>query len=128
MVFADLIDRESPEQEQTRLASAPAGSINHALSQLPVTIAEWPQDKLVELPWAAIKRFDGRIVVVVVPVAYSADATEHSPRRRFGGAWECVVVHSDHPAYPVGGHRLSIPAAEIARGREVFIEGTRPPF
>ncbi|MFK0244528.1 hypothetical protein ACIQUM_07505 [Amycolatopsis azurea] len=115
---------ESDEQERERLAEAPEGSSCHSLSQLPVTIREWPQDLIVALPWAALGRSDHH--VAVVPIRFSPASRPEGPgegllRKRYTGAWECVVVASDHPQYPIGGHRLSIPAAEIARGTKISI-------
>ncbi|GAA1114233.1 hypothetical protein [Nocardiopsis metallicus] len=117
---------ESAEQERKRLASAPAGSKTHALSTLPVTILQWPQDLLIELPWRAIGESEYR--VVVVPFQFRGEIEpavgrqrEPRPRKRHSGSWDCIVVASDHPAYPVGGYRLSIPAIEIVRGTQIFI-------
>ncbi|MFC4048307.1 hypothetical protein ACFOY4_01315 [Actinomadura syzygii] len=114
---------ETPEQEAARLAAAPEGSKNHDLSLLPVTIREWPQDLLIALPGTKHQ-------VVVVPFEFWPDAgttDEKRPRRRYSGSWVCAVVHSNHPDYPVGGHRILVPAAELARGARASIEGTRPP-
>ncbi|GAA1457490.1 hypothetical protein NE857_21810 [Nocardiopsis exhalans] len=117
---------ETAEQERERLASAPAGSKTHALSTLPVTILQWPQDLLIELPWRAIGESEYR--VVVVPFRFRAEIKpavgrqrEPRPRKRHSGSWDCIVVASDHPAYPVGGYRLSIPTIEIVRGTQIFI-------
>lgn len=117
---------ETAEQERKRLASAAAGSKTHALSTLPVTIFQWPQDLLIELPWRATGESEYR--VVVVPFQFRAETEpavgrqcEPRPRKRHSGSWDCIVVASDHPAYPVGGHRLSIPAIEIVRGTQIFI-------
>ncbi|MFD9602001.1 hypothetical protein [Streptomyces sp. NPDC059970] len=119
---------ETEDQEQARLAQAPEGSLNHYLSTLPVTIAEWPKDLLVELPWEP-PRTDQSFRVVVVPIEFRKDALpegveeEPLPRKRHSGSWMCVVVFSDHPSYPVGGFRIDVPAAEIARGRKVDLAG-----
>lgn len=117
---------ESPEQEQARLAQAPEGSKNHALSQLPVTIDAWPEDLVIELPWAEMGLYDEPHRVVVVPFRYNPDSRpegteEPLPQRRHSGWWDCIVVASTHPSYPVGGHRLSIPGAELARGKKIDI-------
>lgn len=105
---------ETAEQERARLASAAAGSKTHALSTLPVTILEWPQDLLIELPWRSTEESEYR--VVVVPFQFHAETEpavgpkrEPRPRERHSGSWDCIVVASDHPSYPVSGHRLSIP-------------------
>ena len=114
---------ETAEQEAQRLAQSPEGSANHELSKLPVTIEQWPQDLLIELPWHATERGSGHRVVVV-PIEYRGEARiegeeEPRPRKRHAGWWNCAVVASDHPSYPVGGYRLSIPAAELARGKRI---------
>lgn len=111
---------ETAEQERERLASAATGSKTHTLSMLPVTILEWPQDL------RATGESEYR--VVVVPFQFRAETgpavgrqREPWPRKRHSGSWDCIVVASDHPAYPVGGHRLSIPTIEIVRGTQIFI-------
>lgn len=113
---------ETEEQERERLAQAPEGSLNHELSKLPVTITGWLQDLLIELPWKATERGEHR--VVVVPIEYHGETCpageqEQLPRKRHAGWWTCAVVASDHPSYPVGGHRLSIPTAELVRGTQI---------
>ncbi|MEU7317456.1 hypothetical protein [Streptomyces sp. NPDC007083] len=119
---------ETEEQEQARLAQAREGSLNHYLSTLPVTIAEWPKDLLVELPWEP-PRTDQAFHVVVVPIEFRGDPLpegveeEPVPHKRHSGAWTCAVVASDHPSYPVGGFRIDVPAAEIARGRKIDLLG-----
>jgi hypothetical protein len=115
---------ETLEQERERLEQSPPGSLNHSLSALPVTIEEWPQDLVIELPWRATERGEHR--VVVVPIDYHGEASsageeEALPHKRHSGWWTCAVVASDHPSYPVGGHRLSISAAEIARGARIAL-------
>ncbi|MFI9629213.1 hypothetical protein [Streptomyces sp. NPDC052042] len=119
---------ENAEQERERLAQAPEGSKAHALSQLPITIEGWPEDLVIELPWAEMGLYDEPHRVVVVPFKYHADSrpegeedTAPLPRRRHSGWWDCIVVASTHPSYPVGGHRLSIPGAELARGKKIDI-------
>ncbi|MFD8609490.1 hypothetical protein [Streptomyces sp. NPDC059631] len=115
---------ETAEQEQARLAQAPGGSTHHYLSTLPVTIEEWPKDLLVELPWEP-PRTDKSYRVVVVPIEFRKEALpdgveeEPVPRKRHSGSWTCAVVYSDHPSYPVGGYRIVVPAAELARGRRI---------
>ncbi|MFD4946995.1 hypothetical protein ACFWNT_31835 [Streptomyces sp. NPDC058409] len=115
---------ETEEGEQARLAQAPEGSKNHYLSTLPVTIAEWPEGLLVELPWEPPRTYQS-FRVVVVPIEFRKDALpegveeEPLPRKRHSGNWVCAVVFSDHPSYPLGGFHIDIPAAEIARGRKV---------
>lgn len=119
---------ETEGQEQARLAQCPEGSTSHRLSTLPVTIAEWPQDLLVELPWRRPPSTEQHRVVVV-PIEYRPDPNperkvEPLPRKRNPGAWRCAVVASDHPGYPVGGHRIVVSAAEIARGRKIDLAGS----
>ncbi len=115
---------ETPEQERDRLAQSPEGSINHGLSKLPITIPGWPQDLLIRLPWAATERSGHNVVVVPIefhePVV-DPDIEPALPRKLHEGSWTCAVVSSDHPAYPVGGYRLSISAAELARGEQITI-------
>jgi hypothetical protein len=119
---------ETEGQEQARLAQCPEGSTNHHLSTLQVTIAEWPQDLLVELPWRRSGATEQHRVVVVA-IEYRPDLhpeckEEPLPRKRNSGAWTCAVVASDHPSYPVGGHRIVVAAAEVARGRKIDLAGT----
>ncbi|MFD4946990.1 hypothetical protein ACFWNT_31810 [Streptomyces sp. NPDC058409] len=115
---------ETAEQERERLAQAPEGSINHHLSTLPVNISEWPQDLLIQLPWEP-PRTDQKRTVVVVPFQFHGDVRpedigeEPLPRKLHSGSWDCIVVSSDHPSYPVGGHRIVVSDAEIARGTKV---------
>lgn len=123
MAFKNLI--ETPEAEVARLAAAPEGSKLHALAGLPVTITEWPGDLVIELPWAKTGLANEPHRVVVVPFKYIPDSRSESdtalPHRRHAGWWDCIVVASDHPSYPVGGHRLSIPEAELVRGTKLSI-------
>lgn len=131
----DLLTRigflETEEQERARLAQAPEGSTSRYLSTLPITIEEWPQDVLVQLPWSP-PCTSQHYTVVVVPIEFHNDPLpggvdeEPLPRKRNSGSWTCAVVFSDHPSYPVGGHRIFIGADEIARGAKVSISGTRP--
>ncbi|WP_424862987.1 hypothetical protein [Streptomyces sp. MMS24-I29] len=115
---------ETEEQERERLAQAPEGSINHYLATLPETIPGWPQDLLVQLPWEP-PRTEQRYMIVVVPFQFHGGSLpegveeEPLPRKRNSGSWDCIVVHSDHPGYPVGGHRICVSDAEIARGRKI---------
>ncbi|MFE5859780.1 hypothetical protein [Streptomyces virginiae] len=124
---------ETEEQERTRLAQAPEGSLNHYLSTLPETIDEWPKDLLVELPWQQ-PRTDQAYRIVVVPIEFRADALPEGveekclPRRRHAGSWMCAVVFSTHPSYPVSGFRIDVPAAEIARGRKVDLATVLAPL
>lgn len=108
---------EAPEVEAARLAQSPAGSTNHALSQLPVNIHQFVQDLLIELP-----SFEGdpRHTMVVVPseshkLSGSQDPAV-KPMRRYPRSWDCIVVASNHPSYPVGGHRITVPECQLVRG------------
>jgi len=112
-VFIDLF--ETPEVEVARLAEAPVGSLNHSLSLLPVNIKGWLEDLMIELPLFAGP--DRSHTVIVVPFErYKDQDDEPLPKRRHRGHWRCIVVDSDHPSYPVGGHRLSIPESQLVRG------------
>lgn len=107
---------EAPEAEVARLAQSPVGSTNHALSQMPVNIRQRIQDLMIELP-----HFDGdpKHTIVVVPTEsrpYAREDQEVLPRRRHNRSWTCIVVASDHPSYPVGGYRLSLPEYQLVRG------------
>jgi hypothetical protein len=119
---------ETAEQEQARLAQAPEGSINHYLSTLPVTIEGWPKDLVVELPWQQ-PRTNQSYRVVVVPIEFRKDLLpegveeEPLPHKGHSGSWTCAVVYFNHPSYPVGGYRIVVPAAELARGRRIDLAG-----
>jgi len=108
---------EDPELEVARLANAPEGSLNHALSKLPVNIEEDLLDLMIELPQVPGRE---RTTMIVVPFHFSKDSSqnEHLPFKRHTGWWDCIVVASNDPVYPQGGHRLSIPAAELVRGKK----------
>lgn len=60
---------------------------------------------------------EGRIIalrhVTVVPIKMTGEY-----------AYDCIVVASDHDAYPVGGYLLSIPVAELGSG--TIHDGPRP--
>lgn len=105
---------EAPEVEAARLAEAPVGSKSHSLSFLPVNIQGPLDDLMIEMP-----RMEGsEHTIVVVPFERYKDAEEERemPFKRHRGSWRCIVVASDHPSYPVGGHRLSVSEAELVRG------------
>lgn len=106
---------ETAEQERERLAQAPEGSLSHSLSRLPVTITEHLQDLLIELPLQATGREHRIVIVPIEPRGITL-------RQRHSGSWVCIVVESDHPSYPVGGHRLVVSTAELVRGCKVTIE------
>lgn len=128
MAFKSTFDhiRETPEEEKVRLAAAPRGSTNHGLSLLPVNIDKGLEGVIVKLP--KLPLVDGTLsghTMIVSPVKRSAESGSvrdarvergEKPYLRNEGYWECIVVASDHPSYPVGGHRLSISEAELVRG------------
>jgi len=114
---------ESESAEAARLAESPIRSINHELSNLPVTMHGWPEKKLIMLP----RLNDTAYTVVVLPYRFHA-GTEEAQRinrdrpngqKRREGSWDCIVVQSDHPSYAVGGYDLCLSAVEISRGRKV---------
>ncbi|RHA41015.1 hypothetical protein [Cellulomonas rhizosphaerae] len=120
MTFATTFLIETPEQERARLAEFPAGSINHALSTLPVLITDPLEGLLIRLP-AIVDR--GPLTIVVVPVRRltCTSLTAEELRRRHGGYWKCVVVASEDPRYPVGGHNLSVSETRLVRGEQIRI-------
>lgn len=126
---------ETDTEEITRLAQAPVGSKNHSLSLLPVTYAHPDKYHLVELPrlqaspcskTAGAQKLggigdkahecDGSHHMVVLPFRYDVDEPWKLPRRH-DGSWECRVIASDNPAYPVGGFDLTVSDSELRRGR-----------
>jgi hypothetical protein len=114
-VFKNLF--EAPEVEAARLAESPAGSINHSLSSMPVNIHGFLEDLMIEMP----HRDDAQHTIIVVPFErykdiVDADAEPVVPIRLHTGTWRCIVVASDHPSYPVGGHRIAVSEAELVRG------------
>lgn len=111
MAFTGISLFETDEQEAARLAEAPAGSKSHHLSGLPVTMSERPRGKVLRLPW------DG-YTVVVVPMKFSPSLERSTPRQH-SGSWDCIVVYSDDPRYPVDGYDLAISVSEIRRSTEV---------
>jgi hypothetical protein len=107
---------ETPEAEAVRLAQSPEGSTNHALSAMPVNIHGNIQDLLIEVPSFVD---DPKHTIVVVPFDsyhYGGHDDPTLPRRRYNFGWSCIVVASDHPSYPVGGHRISLPEYQLRRG------------
>jgi hypothetical protein len=125
MTFTSILDKilETPDEEVARLAAAPDGSKSHWLAGLPVLISAADLKGLViELP---VHHGDRRIVVV--PVENRGDSSREAHRaktgkiRRNGAWWQVIVVASDHPSYPVGGYDLTVPEAELVRGRPLSI-------
>lgn len=113
---------ETHEAEAARLAQAPVGSTNHALSQMPVNIHPHIQDLMIELPSFI---GDPKHTIVVVPFDshhYGSQADSTLPRRRYNRSWDCIVVASNHPQVPVGGHRISLPEYQLVRGTQRTLE------
>lgn len=111
-------NRETPEAEAARLAEAPEGSTNHALSSMPVNIHGNIRDLMIELPQLA---GDPEHSIVVVPFdsyRYNGENEPPLPRRRYNSGWHCIVIASDHPSYPVGGHRVCLPEYQLRRGTQ----------
>lgn len=109
---------ETAEAEAARLAQAPEGSTNHALSSMPVTIHGNIQDLLIEVPSFA---GDPKHAIVVVPFeshGYGPQGDSSLPWKRYNRSWDCIVVASDHPSYPVGGYRISMPEYQLRRGTQ----------
>lgn len=107
---------EEPEAEVARLAQAPVGSKAHTLSTLPVNIRGDLTDLMIELPKDT---FHDHTIVVVPWERYPLTETERNepfPRRRYRSTWRCIVVASNHPSYPVAGHRLAVSEDELVRG------------
>ena len=118
---------ETPEAEAVRLAESPEGSIYHALSQLPVNISGNVQNMLIELPGLdADQQDDPQRKLVVVPLEshYTGPRAYHpgERHRRYQWSWECVVVASTHPDYPVGCWRISVPECQLVRGTQHTIK------
>lgn len=109
---------EDPAVEVARLAAAPAGSTNHALSKLPVNIQGNLQDLMIQLPDLGDDLPSFREMVVVPFEAYSHSKGKERvfPMKRYDTSWTCIVVMSTHPSYPVGGHRIIVPEAQLVRG------------
>jgi len=114
-MFKDIF--EAPEAEVARLAAAPEGSKAHFLSTLPVNILGPLDDLMIEMPRDA--GWDHTVVVVPfkrIGRSEQERAERQAPFRRHDGWWDCIVVASDHPSYPVGGYRLNISESELVRG------------
>ena len=110
---------EAPEAESARLGESPVDSINHTLSTLPVNIDGDIQDLIIQMPRMHADDLHTVIVVPferVKPNASEIEAHKDLPHKRHVGWWNCLVVASDHPSYPVGGHRISVPEAQLVRG------------
>lgn len=86
------------DQEQTFLASCPEGSLNHELSKLPVNIAHIHKGMIIKLPATSHP-------MIVTVKDY-----------RGSESFESIIVASQHPRNPVGGHNIVNSAAELKRG------------
>lgn len=128
MSFSCIKFFETEAEEVARLATAPEGSTNHRLAQLPVTNPHVDEHHLLELPWTQAHpcsgvtgglahECDGGHRIVVLPLTrHRHDDTVELPRQ-FRDSWSCRVVASDHPSYPVGGHGIDISESELRRSR-----------
>ncbi|OUS97420.1 hypothetical protein [Rhodococcus sp. NCIMB 12038] len=127
MTFARIQLFETDAEETARLAQAPVGSTNHSLSLLPVTNAHPDKHHLLELSWPQTRSCSGTTGglgherngshrMVVLPLNRHASAGEGLPRRH-DGYWDCRIVSSDHPSYPVGGYDICVSDSELRRGR-----------
>lgn len=128
MAFSGIKLFETDAEETARLAQAPAGSTNHSLSLLPVTNAHPDQYHLIELPWKQIHPCSGTTGglrhecngghrIVVLPLKRNPGTPDTSLPSRHDGDWDCRIVASDHPSYPVGGYDICCPESELRRGR-----------
>lgn len=106
---------ETDQDERDRLAQAPVGSMNHDLSLLPVTFREVPGANLLRLP-----NQHGHIIVVLV-IAQPGVRTKNTVTglRRRDAVYSARIVASDHDSYPVGGHDISIPEAQVRRSQKI---------
>lgn len=134
MAFKGIQITETDAEETARLARAPEGSINHALSQLPITNPYPTTTQVLELPGTKSGKCsgtagglshecDGTHRIVVIPIRQVGKATNaaggHQLPVQHTGHWACRVLASDHPSYPVGGHDLSLCESELRRPKVV---------
>lgn len=60
--------------------------------------------------------------LVTIPLAQrqaaieATNLAEGKPRKRYQRSWDCIVVASNDPRIPVGGHRISLPEFKLVRG------------
>lgn len=131
MAFAGIKLFETDAEETARLAQAPVGSISHSLSLLPVTNPHPDKHHLVELSspmpescsdttGGLSHKCNGAHRIVVLPLNHRAGSSDTLPRRH-DGYWDCRIVSSDHPSYPVGGYDICVSASELRRGRVVEV-------
>lgn len=107
---------ETPEAEAARLAQSPVGSRNHTLSTMPVNIHEWVQDLMIELPRLGHENQHRVVVVPSESRGGSERVNADGTWQLHTGSWTCIVIASDHPNYPVGGHRIIVPEHQLVRG------------
>lgn len=115
---------EDDTAEAARLAQAPEGSQNHALSSLPVTMREHPRGRAIKLPRVHRDGF-----LVVVPTEHHPSLRERAEGEpiRFDGSWDCIVIGSTVEDYPVGGYDICVSYAELRRGEPVDVLMSRTP-
>lgn len=127
MTFHGIKLVETDTEETARLAQAPVGSTNHSLSLLPVTTPHVDKHHLIELPWyethpctgttgGLSHECTGRHRIVVLPLRFQQTAADAPLPRRHDGYWDCRIIASDHPSYPVGGYDICCSEAELRRG------------
>jgi len=123
MTSKSLIDKfiETDAEEALRLSQAPVGSQSHELSKLPVRVKGWPGDgRLIMLP----RLGHSARTMIVLPLKFHR-STSHAERVAAGGkhlhdgVWDCKVVQSNHPSYPVGGYDIVCSESELRRGAPV---------
>jgi hypothetical protein len=126
---------ETAEAEAARLAEAPEGSTNHALSSMPVNIISITDGMLIQVPAFADEDPTTHSYVVIPITAHPLTRwiepeMDPLPRRRYNRSWDCIVVASNHPRVPVGGHRVNIPEYQLVRGtlRTLTLPGDPAPL
>lgn len=122
--FAGVQFFETDAEETARLAAAPEGSINHELSSLPIRNRFIDKGMLLTLP-----ALNGNTHTITVAVVSNKGSFTPSPEARearkfpyqHNNMFHCMVVASDHPSYPVGGHDLACSEAELRRAKPVSL-------
>ncbi len=113
---------EDPEAEVARAS----GLNGRRLSRYQVNIDGPLQDRPIWLPDFYHTGCETPLrLLVVVPFlrhAYYEDNPDGMPRKRYWASWDCIVIASDIPEYPVGGHRIVIAEEELVRG---FVKNLR---
>ncbi|MET3959882.1 hypothetical protein ABIE52_006817 [Rhodococcus sp. OAS809] len=132
MTFKTIQFFETEAEEAQRLGQAPVGSSSHGLSLLPVTYEHPDKYHLVELPWAKIHpcsgatgglshQCDGSHRLVVLPLRYHKGSPNTDLPQRHDGSWDCRIIASDHPSYPVSGYDICCSESELRRGVVVTV-------